>query len=127
MMFMAAKPATATRLSRYFWRAVSRSCLAASIGAATKPALLERGDEINLAGERRVVGDAEPLGGERGPRRLHASNSERRTLDRAHAAAAMHVLDGERQRASIGNGVCRLRPFGEAPGRGVDGHGWSGM
>ena len=47
MMFMAAKPATATRRSKYFCLASPRSCLAASIGAAWKPYLVERGDESN--------------------------------------------------------------------------------
>ncbi len=83
---------------------------------------IERGDEIDLTRELRVIGDAEPLGGKRGARRLDPPNAERRALDRAHAASAMHVLDGERQHASLGDGLCRFHLFSEALRRGVDRH-----
>ncbi len=86
---------------------------------------LERGDEVDLAGKARVVGDAEPLGGKRGPRGLDAANAERRALDRAQAAAAMHVLDGERQHGLGADGTRAFGLLGEAPGRGLHRHGWS--
>ena len=101
MMFMAAKPATATRRKQSsVSRCVSASCFAACIGAAAKPAWSSAA--ITSTSPARAASQATltRFAARFARALLDAGHAHRGALDRADAAAAAHVLDGKRERCS---------------------------
>ena len=127
-MFMAAKPATATRRSRILLPRQLRLGLdRMHSGAAGKPARPSAVDQFDLARTQWIVGDAHTLGREVSPRAHHARNGQRGAFDRAQAAAAAHVLDGERE--DVQSRIARLDlslARDKCGGAGMDGHGAAG-
>ena len=125
MMFMAAKPDTATRRRSSVSRLVSAPCFAVLHRRRGKTRLPQRGNHIGFAGAALPHDDAHPLCREIGPCALDTGHAHRRALDGTDAAAAAHIFDGKRDDAGRLVGLAQRLGAGTC-GKRVDGHGASG-